>query len=98
MYRHNEVSEEALREVFEGFPVIFTDEMNVTLTKIIMERELAAAATVMAKGKALGHDGIPMEFFKQLWPTIGNEYLQMLLRGIANKELHTGVTKGHISS
>ena len=53
LYKHKEVSEGALREVFEGFLITFTDEMNATLTKVITERELAAAVTAMAKGKAL---------------------------------------------
>ena len=39
----------------------------------------------MAKGKAPGHDGIPIEFFQELWPTLEDDYLQMILQGIQNK-------------
>lgn len=55
LYQHREVSEESLREVFEGFSVTFTDSMNASLTKVITEKKLVA----MAKGKASGHDGFP---------------------------------------
>ena len=96
LYKYWAISEEALVEVFEGFPVTFTDDMNVSITKRITERELAGALAAMAKGKAPGHDGIPMEFFQELWPTLGDDYLQMILQGIQNKTLHVGVTKGHI--
>ena len=79
LYKHREVSEKALEEVFDGFPVTFTDAMNVTLIQDITKKELASALTAMAKGKAPGHDGIPMEFFKHLWHTIGGDYHQMIL-------------------
>lgn len=101
LYKYREVSEEALREVFEGFPVTFTDAMNVALTQDIMERELASALTAMAKGKAPGHDGIPMEFFKHLWHTIGGDYHQISmatrvrssrLREVCDKGVHSLLT------
>ena len=63
LYRHKEVSEGAFKEVFEGFPITFMDEMNAILTKVITKRELAAAVTAMAKDKAPSHDGMPMKFF-----------------------------------
>ena len=64
--KYREVSEEALREVFDGFPVTFINAMNVTLIQDITANELISALTAMAKGKAPGHDGIPMEFFKHI--------------------------------
>lgn len=36
----------------------------------------------MAKGKALGHNGSPMEIFQQLQLAIGFYFHQMTLRGI----------------
>ena len=71
--------------------------MNASLIKEITERELRGVVRDMAKGKALGHDGIPTEFFQRLWPTLGQDFHQMLLRGIENGALHEGVTKGLIS-
>ena len=94
LYKYREVSEEALKEVFEGFPVIFTDVMNVTLTQDITGKKLVSVLTAMAKGKAPGHDKIPMEFFKHLWHTIGRDYHQMIIGGIDAKTLYAGITKG----
>ena len=86
-----------LKKFFPGFPVTFTDEMNVSITRRNTEEELGAAVKDMAKGKAPGHDGIPVEFFQQLWPTIGKKFYHMILRGIENGNFHEGVTKGLIS-
>ena len=54
--------------------------MNASLIKVITEIELAAALAAMAKGKAPGHDRIPMKFFKHLWPTIGEDFHHVLLK------------------
>lgn len=62
----------------------------------ITERELTAAFLSMAKGKAPGHNGFPIEFFQKLWPTVGHNFYRMLLKGIAEGALHEGVTKGII--
>ena len=81
LYKYRAISEEALVEVFEGFPVTFTDDMIVSIIKRITEMNL----TAMGKGKTPGHDGIPIEFFQELWPTLEDDYLQMILQGIQNK-------------
>ena len=70
--------------------------MNVSITKSITEKELEAALAAMAKEKVPGHDGIFMEFVKQLWSTLEDDYLKMILQVIQNKTLHVEVTKGHI--
>lgn len=71
--------------------------MNVALAKDITQKELSAAVSSMAKGKAPGHDGIPIEFFQKMWMTIGNDFHRMLLKGIEEGTLHEGVTRGLIS-
>lgn len=71
--------------------------MNVALAKDITENKLSAAVTSMAKGKAPGHDGIPIKFFQKMWVTIGNDFHRMLLKGIEEGTLHEGMTKGLIS-
>ena len=96
LYGHKEVSEETIIEVFVEFQATFIEEMNASLTKEITERELGGVVRDMAKGKALDHDGIPIEFFQQLWSTVGQDFLQMVLRSIKRGELHEGVTKGII--
>lgn len=97
LYRHKEVSEEACREVFEGFMVTFTESMNENLAKEITVEELGKAVLSMAKRKAPGHDGIPMEFFQKLWQMVEQDFHQMVARGIEHGQLHEGVTKGLIS-
>ena len=96
LYGHKEVSEEAIMEVFSSFRASFSEEMNASLTKEISERELGGIVRDMAKGKAPGHDGIPIEFFQRLWPAVGQDFLHMLIRSIEIGELHEGVTKGVI--
>lgn len=71
-----------MREVFEGFHATFREEMNSSLTKEILERELGAMVRDMAKGKAPGHDGIPTEFFQRMWATVGQDYHKMIIRGL----------------
>ena len=96
LYGLKKVSEEAIMEVFIGFRALFTEEMNASLTREITERELGGVVRDMAKGKAPGHDGIPIEFFQRLWPTVGKYFLQMILSSTEKGELHVGVTKGII--
>ena len=66
LYRHKDIEEEALLEVIEGVPAIFTPAMNEVLVKEVSERELRGAANLMAKGKVSGHDGIPVEFYQKM--------------------------------
>lgn len=44
----------------------------------------------MAKGKALGHDGIHVENFQQLWPALGSGFYRMILKSIEHGALHEG--------
>lgn len=66
LYKYKEISEGAMNEVLEGLPATFTCDMNETLSKDITEKELSAAVLSMAKRKAPGCDGIPIEFFQKL--------------------------------
>ena len=68
LYKHKEISEEALEEVLRDLPTTFTHSMNEALSKEITEEELGAAAKTMAKGKAFGHDEVPLEFHQKTWP------------------------------
>lgn len=54
LYRHNDISNEALREVFEGFPITFMNAMNATLARDIIEKDLSSMVMSMAKGKTSG--------------------------------------------
>lgn len=80
LYKHKPIREEAMREVFEGFTSTFTKAMNATLMEEMTEKELGAVVRDMAKGKAPGHDGIPVEFFQQMWSTLGGDFHHMILK------------------
>ena len=97
LYQHKPISEDALKEVFEGFPGMTPQGVSEILMQDITEDELYAAVKTIAKGKAPGHDGVPIEFFLLLWPTIGKDFHSMILRGIGKGILHKGMTKGIIS-
>ena len=97
LYKHKEICKGTINEVLEGLPTTFTCDMNETLAKDITKRKLSAAVSSMAKGKALGHNGIPIEFFQKMWTTIGNEFHHMVIKGTKEEILHEGVIKGFIS-
>lgn len=56
--------------------------MNETLVKEITQQELYGSIDSMATGKSPGHDGIHVEFFKCLWPTLGYDFYQMVRKSI----------------
>ena len=70
--KHEDIIEEGIREAFDGFSITRTQAMNEFSTNEITHRELGVALTSMAWGKALGHDGISIEFFQELWSTLGS--------------------------
>lgn len=45
---------------------------------------------------ALGHDGIPKEFFKKCWVFIGEEFCDMITKSLEKNEFHSAMTKGII--
>ena len=53
-----------MQEVLDDLPTTFTRDMNGSLARSIMDKELSAAILSMAKGKAPVHDGILVEFFQ----------------------------------
>ena len=94
IYKHKEILEGAMNEVLDGLPATFTCDMNETLSKDITEKELLAAVLLMAKGKTLGYDRIPIKFFQKLWSTVGNDFRHILLKGIKEGALHEGGHEG----
>ena len=97
MYKHKDISEDALNEVMEGFPALFTNDMNESLAKEFTDKELSSAVMSVAKGKAPGHDGVPVELFQKLRPAIGQDFYLMISKGMDSGALHEGITRGLIS-
>jgi hypothetical protein len=96
LYGHKDISEDALTKAMEEVPATFTNVINEALKKEITENELHGAVNSMAKGKAPGHDSVPVKFFQTMWPTIGKDSHLMIKKNIEDKQLHEGVTKGLI--
>lgn len=97
LYKYKEILERTLNKILEDLPAIFTYDMNGLLSRDVMEKELSSAIISMAEGKAPRHDEIPIKFFKKMWPTIGQDFYRMILKGIEEGSLHEGVTRGPIS-
>ena len=91
------MAEPVIREVLEDLSVTFMASMNGSLAQDIIEKGLASAIHLMAKGKTTGHDRIPMEFFQRLWSTSGPDFHRMLCNGFDEEKLFEGLTKGFIS-
>jgi len=69
--------------------------INKELTKMLDLKEIKAAITAMPKGKAIGKDGLPMEFFKEnskdVAPTLLQAYIAMLELGNTSEFINKGL-------
>jgi hypothetical protein len=66
---------------FQALRYIQDRLFQVTKTKLgepMQLRELHKAITEMSTSKSPGPDGVALEFFKELWPLIGQEYLELI--------------------
>jgi hypothetical protein len=54
------------------------------MKKRLFKPELRLPLEAMAKGKALGPNGIIVEFFLSMWSIIGKEYTKMIHDAILN--------------
>jgi hypothetical protein len=57
-------------------------EMNTKFYAPIGLKELEDAMEAMANKKALGPDGVTVEFFKTNWNLVGPDYLRMVKLGL----------------
>lgn len=60
----------------------------------ILQWKFCSTLDSMAKEEAPCHNGIPMEFFQQLWPSLGNDFYRKILKNIQMGAFHKGVTRG----
>jgi hypothetical protein len=72
-------------------------EMKRRLRAPIQLGELKAAIDNMCTGKSLGPDGIVLEFYREFWQLIGEEYLRMVQLSILNERFPLSVTTGMIA-
>ena len=74
-----------------------TNDMIESLRAPLKLEELSKVVGDMAKLKALGPDGIIIEFYQTMWPIIGRDYLGMVQEAIHARRFPLGVTDGVIS-
>ena len=55
------------RAILDCIPQLVSNSMNRDLLRPIMLEELEKVVFGMKKGKALGPDGFPIEFFQEFW-------------------------------
>jgi hypothetical protein len=71
--------------------------MQLSLSGPVSLEELSRALNALAANKAPRPDGVVTEFFKVMWPCIGQEYHTMLMGAIERGTLPEGMTEGLIS-
>jgi hypothetical protein len=73
---------EAQAQCWTNVPVKVTNDTNANLTRNLTLREIHGTIQALPKGKAPGHDGVPMEFFhecaKEVAPTLLKAFTAML--------------------
>jgi hypothetical protein len=84
-YTHKDITKEALAKVIDEVSAIFTNAMNETLGKEITKNELHRAVKSVARGKAPGHDGIPLGFFQNICHTLSKNFHIMIRKIIEEK-------------
>lgn len=58
--------------------------------------ELGEAARIMKRRKCPGPDGIPVELFQEMWPTVGPQLTEILNQGIERESFTQELTRGNI--
>ncbi|GBG66654.1 hypothetical protein CBR_g66790 [Chara braunii] len=80
----------------------FTDKRLAQHERISLDRpltleELKAATTSMARGKASGDDGLPVEFYAATWETVGLIQLRLYNRVLEGEALTEDMCRGVIT-
>jgi hypothetical protein len=79
---HSPSTAEAQTECWSNVPVKVTQDTNASLTKDLTIKDILDTIKALPKGKAPGHDGIPMEFFHEyadeVAPTLLSAFTAML--------------------
>ena len=73
------------RAILNCIPHLVSSSMNRDLLKPIMLEELEKVVFSMKKGKALGPDGFPIEFFQEFWEIIKFDLLEFVQESYQKK-------------
>jgi exonuclease III len=87
----------AKHQTFRYLSDKLSPEMKRKLQAPIQLSELKLAIDNMCVGKSPGPDGLILEFYKEFWQLIGEEYLSMVQLSIQTGKFPPGVTTGMIA-
>jgi hypothetical protein len=68
--------------------------MNAHLTKGLTLEEILKVIHALPKGKVLGHDGVPMEFFQECADEIAPTFLKAFMAILDTREASASINKG----
>jgi len=91
---HTPGTAKAQAKCWTNIPVKVTQDTNASLTRDLTVRNILDAIKALPKGKAPGHDGVPMEFFheyaKEVAPTLLQTFTTMLNFGATSASINKG--------
>ena len=74
-----------------------SDQQKEHLQIDLSEHEIEAAINQMAKGKALGPDGLSIEFYTQCWPIVKNDFVNLLKQMYSTQTIDNRTKSGFIT-
>ena len=75
------------RAILDCIPQLVSSSMNKDMLRPILLEELEKVVFRMKKGKALGPDGFPIEFFQEFWEIIKFDLLEVVQESYQNKQM-----------
>jgi hypothetical protein len=71
----------------EALDVTLCDSDKPFCDRKVYKDEVLSNSRKLSSGKAPGVVGVPVEFYKTFWPSIGDAYMDLLLECLESKEL-----------
>ncbi|KYO21370.1 hypothetical protein Y1Q_0001598 [Alligator mississippiensis] len=88
LFAADPICPQATQQLHKDLPHLSTSHVKALEHKLSLA-ELEAAVGGLTFGRALGLDGLPMEFYKAFWPLLGPSLLHVFCESLANGTLLT---------
>jgi len=88
---------EAQAECWTSVPVKVAQDTNTNLTRALTVQDILDAIKALPKGKAPGHDGVPMEFFHEYAVEVAPTLLQAFTSMLSSRATSAFINKGLIT-